>query len=82
MKQEILNYEYELIEKQSHYSEPYLRVSDPHNLRYSPWRLHEIIEKIVPNNDYSIKWIGSDPNAHVLAFLYCMLTGCLTDSRM
>ena len=50
-------------------------------MRYSNWELHQTLEHILNRHDYSLKWIGNDPNANVLAFFYCVLSGCRKDDE-
>ena len=78
MKQEIINYEFDLIQQEVSTS-PHFPRNDPRNFRYSTWELHSLLEKITENSHYSIKWIGNLPNSSVLGFFYCMLVGSLKE---
>ena len=77
MKQEVINYEFDLIQQEVSTS-PHFPRHDPGNFRYSSWDLYSTLQKIT-DNPHSIKWIGNAPNSSVLGFFYCMLVGSLKE---
>lgn len=78
MKQEVMNYEADIIRKDTSMESNPQR-HDPAYLRYTEWGLDHTLELILSRHDYSLKWIGNDPNANILAFFYCALCGSLKD---
>jgi hypothetical protein len=79
MKQQVINYECDIIHREEELSESCYRVYDPHSYRYGVWKLYDMIGQFVQTSECSIRWIGCDPNAHILSFFYCVLVGCLQD---
>jgi hypothetical protein len=81
MKQQVINYECDITHREEEFTDSYYRVYDPHSYRYGLWGLNDIIDQFARTSDYLIRWIGCDPNAHILSFFYCILVGCLQDSE-
>ena len=77
MKQEVIDFEFEVIQRECG-SAPLPR-SDPHNLRYSPWELNELLQQVGELHQFRLKWVGNDHHSAILAFFYCYLQGALRE---
>lgn len=74
MLQTVINYEFNAVRYKANIHSPL----DLEKInRYKDWNLHNTIRTIFNHDQYSLKWIGNDKNAHIMALFYCLVMGCL-----
>ena len=78
MKQEVINFEFDVIQRECGNS-MFVPRNDPHNYRYSSWDLHDLLQQIGDLHDFKLKWIGNEHNSNILALFYCLLLGTLKE---
>ena len=76
IKQDVLNYEADVARRENE-TEGFLEKHDRHNYRYREWGLQHTISRFLPNTPTSVKWIGNDQNANLMALFYTLLRGSL-----
>ena len=60
-KEDILNYEYRILEQEIPQAKPVVS----HSIKYSFWELHSKVESILGHREYQVRWIGNSPTAYL-----------------
>ena len=72
MKQEVINYEFEILQNHMIHNNPSNPSSHSFPFRYSQWKLSSTLHNIVDSIDKELKWIGNSDSSFIIAFFYCL----------
>lgn len=68
-KEEIINYEYRMIELSLPLVSPIIANAD----KYLPWDLESKVKDVVGSNSAAVRWVGNTSTAYLEAYAYLLL---------
>ena len=76
MKQEVINYEHDILQNELIRKSPSQGVKHTH--RYDNWKLGETIGFILKSHqEHELKWIGNNEGSWIIGYFYAMVQLCL-----